>query len=231
MRRAAEKSGNSQVSGPIIREPAGQGCRPSEASQVSDQSSRRSMPRPTGSAPKPRCVELASVFQNPLLEEPMGSAPAAVRRRYAALVGQAEQACSNCPLIEHCLYAAVVEHDVAGYVGGTTPAQRARIRRALRISVPRGLRHPGRGDRAAPAGRPRRGRPAAPRPSRREPGDPGPPARLLAVHGEAAPEERAAYALGPSGRAAASRVCPEVLAVAAKVSGRFQPGRQRDQAA
>ena len=94
------------------------------------------MPQPNGSAPFPRCVELASVFQNPLLEEPLASnAPATVRRRYAALVGQAEQACHSCPLIQDCLYAAVVRHDVAGYVGGTTPEQRFRIRRALQISV------------------------------------------------------------------------------------------------
>ena len=94
------------------------------------------MPRPTGSTPKPRCVELASVFQNPLLEEPIGSdAGVAVRREYAALVASAEEACFDCPLIERCLYAAVVEHDVAGYVGGTTPAQRAGIRRALRVTV------------------------------------------------------------------------------------------------
>jgi len=76
------------------------------------------------------------VFQNPLLEEPLASdPPAAVRRQYQALVAQAEQACRDCPLIERCLYAAVVQHDVAGYVGGTTPAERARIRRALRITV------------------------------------------------------------------------------------------------
>jgi hypothetical protein len=94
------------------------------------------MPQPGSSAPLLRCVELASVFQNPLLEEPLPSnTPATVRRRYAALVGQAEQACRSCPLIEECLYAAVVQHDVAGYVGGTTPYQRAQIRRALRISV------------------------------------------------------------------------------------------------
>jgi hypothetical protein len=94
------------------------------------------MPLPTSSAPVPRCVELASVFQNPLLEEPLpSSTPAAVRRRYAALVHEAARACRSCPLIQDCLYAAVVEHDVAGYVGGTTPDQRARIRRALRISV------------------------------------------------------------------------------------------------
>jgi hypothetical protein len=93
------------------------------------------MPQPS-STPRPRCVELASVFQNPLLEEPLtGKVSAAERHRQAALVTQAEQACRSCPLIEDCLYAAVVRHDVAGYVGGTTPDQRARIRRALRISV------------------------------------------------------------------------------------------------
>ena len=94
------------------------------------------MPRPTSSAPKPRCAELASVFQSPLLEEPLSSdAPAALRRQYQALVARAEEACSDCPLIARCLYAAVVEHDVAGYVAGTTPAERTRIRKALGITV------------------------------------------------------------------------------------------------
>jgi transcription factor WhiB/sigma-70-like protein len=94
------------------------------------------MPRPTSAAPQPRCVELASVFQNPLLEEPpAGRAGVAERRQYNALVARAEQTCRDCPLIERCLYAAVVQHDVAGFVGGTTPAERARIRRALRVTV------------------------------------------------------------------------------------------------
>jgi Transcription factor WhiB len=94
------------------------------------------MPRPTSSAPKPRCAELASVFQSPLLEEPMSSdATVATRRQYQVLVAQAEQTCLDCQLLAGCLYAAVVEHDVAGYVGGTTPAERARIRRALRVTV------------------------------------------------------------------------------------------------
>ncbi|HZB48244.1 MAG TPA: WhiB family transcriptional regulator, partial [Mycobacteriales bacterium] len=56
-------------------------------------------------------------------------------RQYNRLVAQAEQTCLDCPLIERCLYTAVVQHDVAGYVGGTTPAERVRIRRALRITV------------------------------------------------------------------------------------------------
>ena len=84
------------------------------------------MPNPTPAAParvRARCVELASVFQSPLLEEPLGSAaPTAVRRRHAELIGQAQAACRDCPLIAGCLYAAVVEHDVAGFVAGTTPS-------------------------------------------------------------------------------------------------------------
>jgi phosphatidate cytidylyltransferase len=41
--------------------------------------------------------------------------------RHAALVAEAQRACHSCPLIEDCLYVAVVQHDVAGYVGGASP--------------------------------------------------------------------------------------------------------------
>jgi Transcription factor WhiB len=83
-----------------------------------------------------RCVELASVFQDPLLEEPLlASAPGAVRRRQLGLMSAAQIACQACPLIVACLYRAVVEYDVAGYVAGTTPAQRAQIRHRLDITV------------------------------------------------------------------------------------------------
>ena len=45
------------------------------------------MPRPTSSVTTPRCVELASVFQNPLLEEPpAGDATVAERRQYDTFV-------------------------------------------------------------------------------------------------------------------------------------------------
>jgi hypothetical protein len=82
------------------------------------------------------CVALASVFQDPLLEEPpSGSTPVAVRRRYALMLRTAEEACEVCPLLADCLYRAVVEHDVAGYVAGTTAAQRAQIRRRLQARV------------------------------------------------------------------------------------------------
>jgi AraC-like DNA-binding protein len=82
------------------------------------------------------CVALASVFQDPLLEEPpTRSTPVAVRRRYAQMLSTAEEACEACPLLVDCLYRAVVEHDVAGYVAGTTAAQRAQIRRRLQVCV------------------------------------------------------------------------------------------------
>ena len=88
--------------------------------------------RPTG----PVCAALPRVFQDPLLEEPPATgAPAEDRRRYAALVTGAQDACQACPLVLDCLYRAVVEHDVAGYVGGTTARQRVEIRRLLGVVV------------------------------------------------------------------------------------------------
>ena len=84
----------------------------------------------------PRCAGLPLVFQDPLLEEPpTGSAPVEDRRRYAGLVAGAQDACRACPLVVDCLYRAVVEHDVAGYVGGTTARQRVEVRRRLGVVV------------------------------------------------------------------------------------------------
>jgi hypothetical protein len=83
-----------------------------------------------------RCLELTTVFQDHLLEEPLpASSPGTVRRRQLALLTTAQAACRECPLIIDCLYRAVVEYDVAGYVAGTTPPQRAQIRRQLDITV------------------------------------------------------------------------------------------------
>ena len=101
--------------------------------------SRTSITSPTsitGNRTTPRCVELAAVFQDQLLEEPLTTgASAALRRRQLALITLAKAACRECPLITDCLYSAVVEYDVAGYVAGTTPPQRALIRRRLDITV------------------------------------------------------------------------------------------------
>jgi Transcription factor WhiB len=63
------------------------------------------------------------------------NAPAEVRRRHRAMVLQAQAVCGACPVVASCLFQAVVEHDVSGYVGATTPRQRTEIRRRLGVTV------------------------------------------------------------------------------------------------
>jgi hypothetical protein len=160
-----------------------------------------------------------------------GNAPPSVRRQYATLVEQAQHACAGCPLLEDCLYGAVVRYDVAGYVGGTTPEQRFRIRRVLRISVaPEDL-----DTLAGVTGRHRQV-------------DHDEVVRLRATHPDES-LETLAHRLGCSlstvkrhlrreRRTPSVRPAPSprpsrarVLAVAAEVKGAFRPTRQRDQAA
>jgi AraC-like DNA-binding protein len=82
------------------------------------------------------CLDQAAVFQHPLLEEPPTSAATASERRdHRRLEQHAAESCRRCPLLADCLYDAVVRHDVAGYAGGTTARERARIRSALGIVV------------------------------------------------------------------------------------------------
>jgi hypothetical protein len=83
-----------------------------------------------------RCIELAAVFQDQLPEEPLlASRPRTVRRQQQALITTAQAACRECPLLIDCLYRAIVDYDVAGYVAGTTPPQREQIRRQLNLTV------------------------------------------------------------------------------------------------
>jgi Transcription factor WhiB len=94
------------------------------------------MPTSTSTNAAARCIELAAVFQDQLLEEPLpASAPGTARRRQLALMTAARAACRECPLSIDCLYRAVVVYDVAGYVAATTPPERAEIRRRLGITV------------------------------------------------------------------------------------------------
>lgn len=86
--------------------------------------------------PATGCVTFSAVFQDRLLEEPpTGNAAAAERRRYSELIQQAGEVCARCPFREGCLYQAVAEHDVAGFVGGTTQRERNEIRRRLGVQV------------------------------------------------------------------------------------------------
>lgn len=82
------------------------------------------------------CIDNADLYQHPLLEEPpTASAPADQRRQHMMLARKAENLCLECPLMQQCLYNAVVKHDVAGFVAGTTERQRQEMRNRLRITV------------------------------------------------------------------------------------------------
>lgn len=91
--------------------------------------------RPRSVTPVQACVELAHIFQDPLLEEPQLARTAAARNQQHQLAAKAHQACAGCPLAANCLYTAVAEHDVAGYVAGTTARQRKQIRLELGLVV------------------------------------------------------------------------------------------------
>ena len=84
----------------------------------------------------PACAAQPEIFQDPLVEDPpRGGLTRADRDRQARLVRQARATCAECPLRAACLYDAVVRHDVAGFVGGTTVRQRTEIRRRLGVVV------------------------------------------------------------------------------------------------
>ncbi|MDO5093037.1 MAG: WhiB family transcriptional regulator [Propionibacteriaceae bacterium] len=81
------------------------------------------------------CVKFASLFQNPLLEEDTRVETADQRRNQAAMMARATSLCGSCPLRAECLSDAVVHHDVAGIVAGTTESQRREIRARLGVEV------------------------------------------------------------------------------------------------
>ena len=84
----------------------------------------------------PVCASSPEVFQDVLVEDPpRGAMTRADRDRQTRLVGQARAICEACPMRTTCLYDAVVRHDVAGFVAGTTVRQRNEIRRRLGIVV------------------------------------------------------------------------------------------------
>ncbi|HIT73981.1 MAG TPA: WhiB family transcriptional regulator [Candidatus Avipropionibacterium avicola] len=84
----------------------------------------------------PACLDAKDIFQSPMIEEPpTSSAGAATRREYAGLVRQAEKVCADCPLVQQCLYDAVVKFDVSGFCAGTTRKERNEIRAMLGVQV------------------------------------------------------------------------------------------------
>jgi hypothetical protein len=75
------------------------------------------------------------LFLNSLFDEPAATLRSDRRRTLASLTTQANEYCLECPLANQCLYQAVVRHDVAGFVAGTTPSQRQAIRARLRWTI------------------------------------------------------------------------------------------------
>lgn len=113
----------------ILNRPAQPGAaRPSRAGDAA---------RPVRSTRRgPACASAPEVFQDPLVEDaPRGALTREDRTRQARLVSQARGICESCPLRTACLYDAVVRHDVAGFVAGTTVRQRNEIRRRLGVVV------------------------------------------------------------------------------------------------
>ena len=81
----------------------------------------------------PTCVEYTSLFHDPLLEVQAPPKNVDERRQLMMMQRKAENLCLDCPLMTRCLYTAVVAHDVAGFVAGTTPRQRAEMRGLLGV--------------------------------------------------------------------------------------------------
>ncbi|HUQ00732.1 MAG TPA: WhiB family transcriptional regulator [Aeromicrobium sp.] len=81
----------------------------------------------------PACVDAPEQF----LDERLQVAPSTHAEAMAQAAARAKlhRACAACPLMVDCLYRAVVEVDVSGYVACTTEAERAAMRRALGIDV------------------------------------------------------------------------------------------------
>lgn len=82
------------------------------------------------------CADHAELYQHPLMEDDPGRAASPEQRRMrTALTRRAAAICGGCDHMEACLYRAVVDHDVAGFVAGTTENQRKRMRTLLSLTV------------------------------------------------------------------------------------------------
>lgn len=82
------------------------------------------------------CADHPDLYQHPLMEDDPGRAATAEQRRMrSAMTRRATAICTGCAELEPCLYRAVVEHDVAGFVAGTTEHQRRRMRTILALTV------------------------------------------------------------------------------------------------
>ena len=94
-------------------------------------------PASPGEAVEPECATNPDLFLHPILDTPPARSKVtkAAWTEYRDLLRQARDACASCPLFVDCLYTAVAQVDVAGFVGCTTPRERKQIRSELGVSV------------------------------------------------------------------------------------------------
>jgi len=83
------------------------------------------------------CARNVDLYLHPLLEEPPVKSAASKEtwREYESLVLTARESCSGCWLLADCLFKAVAQTDVAGYVGCTTPRERQQIRKLIGVEL------------------------------------------------------------------------------------------------
>jgi hypothetical protein len=85
----------------------------------------------------PPCAADPEVYQDELLHTPRDRAElsAADWALADSKRAAAHRRCAGCPMMVECLYRAVVEFDVSGFVACTTEADREQIRRQLGIEI------------------------------------------------------------------------------------------------
>jgi len=90
-----------------------------------------------GDATSTPCATNVDLYLHPLLEEPpiKSTASKDTWREYESLVLTARDSCSGCRLLADCLFKAVAQTDVAGYVGCTTPRERRQIRKLIGVKL------------------------------------------------------------------------------------------------
>lgn len=83
------------------------------------------------------CAVDVDLYLDPLLEEPPvpSRASRSTWEQYLSLARRARALCASCPVLDDCLYKAVVQTDVSGFVGCTTPAERKDIRRRIGVAI------------------------------------------------------------------------------------------------
>lgn len=83
------------------------------------------------------CAQDPQLYLHPLLQEPPDPerVTEATWREFTELWRRGMRSCAGCPLLDQCLYRAVVQTDIAGFVACTTPEQRSRIRDRLGVAT------------------------------------------------------------------------------------------------